>query len=291
MVTTGAVLHGDREHLLGFDPVESPLALQLAGDDPDALAACARIAEAMGYDEVNLNAGCPSERVRKGSFGVCLMERPADVARMVAAMREACSLPVTVKHRVGVQGRDRYQDLRAFVDVVVDAGADRLVIHGRSALPNLSPEHNRKLPPLRREEVLRLRRERPEPRIEWNGEVRDLDEVERTLADFTGVMIGRQAYVRPWLFAEADRRIFHEDVPLPERRAVVEAMAHYAEAHLSRGRRLHDITRHMLGLFAGEPGARAWRRALSQAGQTRNAGPELLLGALEARESDPGRFS
>ncbi len=286
MVSTGALLHGDRERLLAYDPAERPLALQLGGDDPAALATCARLAEEWGYDEVNLNVGCPSARVQQGRFGVCLMANPEVVAAAVGAMRDACLLPVTVKHRIGLAGHDDFEHLLAFVDTVARAGADRFIVHARSAHLDLSPEQNRKVPPLRREVVRRLREERPHLRIEVNGEVRDLDESLRLLADFDGVMIGRRAYVQPWLLAGADARVFGEAPDSPTPGQVVRHMAEYAERWLRQGGRLHDVTRHMLGLFAGQPGARAWRRALSAAGQSRSAEPQLLLDALAAREAE-----
>ena len=256
MVTTSAILRGDRNYLLAFDPEEHPVALQLGGDDPLDLAECARIAEQYDYDELNLNAGCPSERVRKGNFGVCLMERPETVARCVEAMRRACAMPVTVKHRIGVEGRDDFKDLLRFVDIVASAGADRFIVHARSACPNLTPEQNRKVPSLRRDYVHRLKEERPSLRIELNGDIRNLDEAQALRRSLDGTMIGRRAYVQPWLF--------------------VEAMVEYADRHMDRGRPLHDVTRHMLGLLAGEPGARAWRRRLSEISRNKAARPEVL---------------
>ncbi|MEZ4463384.1 MAG: tRNA dihydrouridine(20/20a) synthase DusA [bacterium] len=282
MVTTGALLRGDVERHLGFDPREHPIALQLGGDDPAALAACARLAEARGYDEVNLNVGCPSDRVQQGRFGACLMREPAQVAACVEAMRAATSLPVTVKHRIGVDELDAYDDMRRFVDVVAAAGCARFSVHARKAwLSGLSPRENRTVPPLRYADVYRLKAERPELAIEINGGITTLAEAEAHLALVDAVMIGRAAYDDPWLFAEADARVFGRPGPVRTRADVVRAMAAYAEGWLSGGGRLHHVTRHMLGLFAGVPGGRRFRQILG--GATRpEAGPALLIQALEA---------
>ena len=282
MITTGAVLHGDRDHLLGFDPAERPLALQLGGDDPRELARAARIAADFGYDEVNLNVGCPSERVQQGSFGVCLMARPERVAEAVAAMRSAVALPVTVKHRIGFDQLDRYEDMLRFVDLVAAAGADRFSVHARKAwLQGLDPKANRNVPPLRYEEVHRLKRERPELAVEINGGILDLAAAREHLARVDAVMIGRAAYDDPYLFAAADREIFgDENAPVPSRHEVVEALVPYAARWVAGGGRLQAITRHVLGLFAGRPGARAWRRHLSENAHRDGAGAEILLAAL-----------
>ena len=265
MVHVGAVLHGDRERHLGFDPEERPLALQLGGDDPAALAECARIAEDRGYDEVNLNVGCPSERVQKGSFGVCLMGRPEVVAEAVAAMRRAVSIPVTVKHRIGFDNLDRYEDMLRFVDVVAGAGCRRFAVHARKAwLQGLDPKQNREIPPLRYGDVYRLKEERPELSIEINGGVRSLAAVGRHLERVDGVMIGRAAYDDPFLLARADAEIFRERAAAPTRRQVIEATVRYAESLVSAGEPVHRLTRHMLGLVSARPGARAWRRELTE---------------------------
>ena len=283
MITTGAVLHGDRERLLGFDADERPLALQLGGDDPAALAACARIAAERGYDEVNLNVGCPSERVRKGSFGVCLMERPERVAEAVAAMRAAVPLPVTVKHRIGFDDLDRYEDMARFVDLVAAAGCDRFTVHARKAwLSGLDPKANREVPPLRYDEVYRLKRERPGLAIEINGAVRTLGQVREHLARVDGVMVGRAAYEDPWSLAGADRLLYGEPGEPPTRREVVEALIPYAELQLAGGVPLARIARHLLGLVAARPGARLWRRILSERTHAPDAGVEVLREALAA---------
>jgi tRNA-dihydrouridine synthase A len=283
MITTGAVLHGDRERLLGFDAEERPLVLQLGGDDPAALAACARIAAERGYDEVNLNVGCPSERVQKGSFGVCLMERPERVAAAVAAMRDAVPLPVTVKHRIGFDDLDRYEDMARFVDVVAAAGCDRFIVHARKAwLTGLDPKENREVPPLRYEDVYRLKRERPGLAVEINGGVRTLGEVRDHLARVDGVMVGRAAYEDPWALAGADQLLYGEPGEPPTRREVVESLIPYAERQLARGVPLARIARHLLGLVAACPGARAWRRILSERTHDPGAGAEVLRAALAA---------
>jgi tRNA-dihydrouridine synthase A len=281
MVTTGAILKGaDPERFLAFDPEEQPLALQLGGDDPAELAACARLAEELGYDEVNLNVGCPSERVQRGSFGVCLMAEPARVAAAVAAMRQAVALPVTVKHRIGFDELDRYEDMLRFVDELAAAGCDRFTVHARKAwLRGLSPKENRDVPPLRYEEVYRLKAERPGLAIEVNGGVRNLDEARAHLARVDGVMVGRAAYDDPFALAAADRELYGAAGEPATRRRVVADLVPYAEALVGRGEPVSRLTRHVLGLFAGRPGARAWRRHLSEAAPRQGAGAEVLLEA------------
>ncbi len=283
MVPTGAILHGDRARFLGFDPAEHPLALQLGGAEPEELAACARLAEAQGYDEVNLNVGCPSDRVQQARFGACLMAEPELVARCIAAMRAAVGLPVTVKSRIGIDEQDDYADLLRFVDCVAAAGCRSFTIHARKAwLQGLSPKQNREIPPLHYDRVYRLKAERPELEIVINGGIRSLDEAEVHLAQVDGVMIGRAAYQDPYLLAEADRRLFGDpDLPVG-REAVVEAMIAYARRETARGLPVKCITRHMLGLFNGLPGARAWRRSLSESAHRPGAGPEVIAAALDA---------
>jgi tRNA-dihydrouridine synthase A len=281
MVTTGAILHGPRAELLAFSHIEHPIALQLGGDDPIALSECARIAEGLGYDEVNLNVGCPSDRVQSGRFGACLMADPDRVARGVEAMRSAVAIPVTVKHRIGIDDRDRYEDMLRFVDVVAAAGSDRFSIHARKAwLTGLSPKENRTIPPLRWAEVHRLKRERPSLAVEINGGIETLEQAEEQLAHVDAVMIGRAAYDDPYLFAQVDRRFFGEVEQAPTRREIVERMCEYAEAELARGTKLNRIARHMLNLFTNQQGARAWRRTLSTRSVLPQAGVEVLMQAM-----------
>ena len=285
MIPVWAVLHGDGDRLLAYSPEERPLALQLGGDDPAMLAACARRAEDLGYDEVNLNVGCPSGRVQQGNFGVCLMGRPDRVAEVVEAMRRAVEIPVTVKHRIGFDDLDRYEDMLRFVDRVAGSGCDRFTVHARKAwLSGLNPKQNRNVPPLRYQEVYRLKAERPALEIEINGGIRTLDEVRMHLdRGVDGVMVGRAAYDDPYVLAAADREIFgvasEEGASAPSRREVVEAMVPYAEREVAAGESLHHLTRHLLGLFAGRPGARAWRRHLTEAARGPDAGPSVLLEA------------
>lgn len=281
MVTTGALLHGDRDRHLDFDREERPLALQLGGDDPRELTACARLGADWGYDEINLNVGCPSERVQKGNFGVCLMAEPERVADAVAAMRDAVPLPVSVKHRIGFDDLDRYQDLARFVETVAAAGCDRFTVHARKAwLSGLNPKENRTVPALRYEEVHRLKRDFPDLLVEINGGIRSLARVREHLARVDGVMIGRTAYDEPFLLAAADRELFGAVTVPPSRRAVVGAFLPYVERRLREGVPLHHLTRHLLHLFAGRPGARAWRRALSERAYLPDAGPEVIADAL-----------
>ena len=277
MVTTEAVLKGDRQRLLGFDPEEKPLALQLGGDDPRRLAECARIAEDLGYDEVNLNVGCPSARVQKGRFGACLMAEPHRVADAVAAMRQAVETPVTVKHRIGIDDLDSYDDMRRFVEIVAGSGCDRFSVHARKAwLQGLSPRQNREVPPLRYDDVYRLKRELPELRIEINGGVVSLDQTEQHLRRVDGVMIGRAAYDRPFLFAEVDRRFYCSQHEAPTRRQIIEALVPYVERWHRQGHPVSRITRHVINLFADQPGARYWRRYLSENAYRKSSGPDVV---------------
>jgi tRNA-dihydrouridine synthase A len=264
MLTTGAILHGDRDKLLAFSEVERPLALQLGGDDPAQLAACARIAEDWGYNEVNLNVGCPSDRVQSGHFGACLMARPAHVARCVAAMRQATTLPVTVKHRIGIDGLERYDDLAQFVRTVAQAACDRFIVHARIAvLQGLSPRDNRTVPPLRYADVYRLKNDLSHLVIEINGGITSLEQAGAHLRSVDGVMIGRAAYDNPYLFALADALCFGDEAPPPTRRQVLVAMLPYLESWGAHAPAVGRILRHMLGLFAHQRVAKAWKRVLS----------------------------
>jgi tRNA-dihydrouridine synthase A len=288
MVTTGAVLRGDRARLLGYDPAEHPLALQLGGSEPGELARCAGIAAEFGYDEVNLNVGCPSDRVQSGRFGACLMAEPDLVAECVAAMRAAVNLPVTVKTRIGIDGRDSYEELVDFVARVAMGGCEVFVIHARKAwLNGLSPKENRQIPPLRYEIVHRIKRDFPGLTVVLNGGLTDLDQVAEQLRQVDGVMIGRAAYENPYLLAGVDRRFFGSSAPPSRRHQAIRAFLPYVEAQLRQGTPLHCMTRHILGLFQGVPGARAWRRHLSERACRHGAGVEVLEAALrEVAESD-----
>ena len=281
MVTTGAIVHGNQEHLLGFSPEEHPIAVQLGGDNPKTLAACARIAAEFGYDEVNLNVGCPSDRVQNGSFGACLMATPEKVADAVTAMREAVDLPVTVKHRIGIDDLDSYEHLRGFVGTIAAAGCDRVSVHARKAiLGGLTPKQNRTIPPLRYDDVHRLKRDFPDLAVEINGGLTTLDAAESQLDHVDAVMIGRAAYDTPAIFLDADRRFFGGLAPATSPHDVVRSLFPYIEKMLVRGERLHDMSRHLLTLFAGRPGARAWRRLISENAPRPGAGINLLEQAL-----------
>jgi tRNA-dihydrouridine synthase A len=282
MVTSGALLHGDRERFLGFHQREHPLALQLGGSDPRDLATCARLGEERGFDEINLNLGCPSDRVQSGSFGACLMAAPDLVADCVSAMGDAVSIDVTVKHRIGIDERDSYGDLCDFVGRVAEAGCSTFIVHARKAwLQGLSPKENREIPPLKYPVVHRLKEDFPQLEIIINGGIQSLDSALEQLQKVDGVMIGRQAYQDPWSLLEADRQIFGDDHPLPTRHQVVEQLLPYVEAEFSRGTPVGRITRHILGLFNGRPGARAWRRHISENAHRRGATPEIIRQAAE----------
>ena len=271
MVTSGAILHGPRECLLEFNGDEHPLALQLGGSEPGELARCARLAADRGFDEVNLNAGCPSGRVRDGRFGACLMAEPGRVARCVEAMIAASGLPVTVKTRIGIDHRDRYEDLAGFVSAIAAAGCRTVVIHARKAwLRGLSPKENREIPPLRYDVVYRLKADFPALEIVVNGGIVSIGEVLAHNARVDGSMMGREAYRNPFVLADADRRVFGGAGPEPHRVEVAERMLAYAQREIGRGTRLRRITRHMLGLFHATNGARRWRRHLSIEAPRRN---------------------
>ncbi|NEX91672.1 tRNA dihydrouridine(20/20a) synthase DusA [Caulobacter sp. 17J65-9] len=289
MVTTGAVLHGDRERLLGFSEVEHPVALQLGGSDPKELAQASRIAEDLGYDEVNLNVGCPSDRVQSGRFGACLMREPELVAECMAAMADAVKIPATVKCRIGVDDQAPEESLFRLVDLSAAAGVRVFVVHARKAwLKGLSPKENRDVPPLDYPLVYRLKRERPDLTVVINGGVANLDEAEAHMAHVDGVMLGRAAYHEPALLGEADRRMFGEGADVDPFQAV-EAYRPYIAARLAEGQHLAGITRHMLGLMHGRPGARAWRRILTVESIRPGAGLEVLDRALAAVADMPTR--
>ena len=283
MVTAQAILHGDRERLLGFTPAEKPLVLQVGGDDPTSLATCARLAAEFGYDGINLNVGCPSDRVRSGNFGACLMYQPERVAAAVAAMVAASPLPVSVKHRIGVDDRDRYEDRVDFVSTVAAAGCRHFTVHARKAwLQGLSPKDNRTIPPLRYGDVYRLKQAFPHLWIEINGGITQLHQVRDHLERVDAAMIGRAAYDHPYLFATVDRAFLGATEPGRSRQQVVEAMLPYLETWLGQGLKLNKITRHMLMLFAGQPGSRLWKQQLTEQASRPGAGVEVVTQALAA---------
>jgi tRNA-dihydrouridine synthase A len=279
MVTADAILHGDRDRLLTFEASEHPVALQLGGSDPATSAEAARIAESFGYDEINLNVGCPSDRVQSGRFGACLMKEPELVARSVAAMRKAVALPVTIKCRIGVDDQDPDVALRDLIARAVDVGITCFAVHARKAwLEGLSPKENREVPPLDYQLVYRIKGENPALTIILNGGIQSLDEAQNHLAHVDGVMLGRAAYQNPALLAEIDSRFFG-DAPRPLAATLAE-FSQYVERKLKEGVRLSAMTRHMLGLFHGQPGARAFRRHLSEYAPRDGAGIEVLREAL-----------
>jgi tRNA-dihydrouridine synthase A len=281
MIASTALMHGDRDCLLAFDASEHPLAIQFGGSEPEELARCAAWAEQSGFDEINLNVGCPSNRVQSGRFGACLLLEPERVAACVAAMRQAVSVPVTVKTRIGVDEQDSYDELIRFVSLLQDAGLERLIVHARKAwLQGLSPKQNREVPPLRYDWVYQIKKDVPSLDIHINGGVKTLDEVDTHLERVDGVMLGRAAYHNPYLLADIDRRYAGDSDPPPGRHQIIETLLPYIETELSRGTRLQQITRHILGLFQGRAGARAWRRTLSEHAHQTGAGIEVLEQAL-----------
>jgi tRNA-dihydrouridine synthase A len=289
MITTYAVLLGDRTRLLGFHPDEHPVALQLGGADPDALAECTRIAEDMGYDEVNLNVGCPSMRVQAGRFGVCLMAEPDLVARCVEAMVGAVSLPISVKTRIGIDDQPEGPAVENFVRIVSGAGCERFTIHARKAwLNGLNPQENREIPPLNYDVVYALKERFPELSIGINGGIDDCREADAHLARVDGVMFGRAAYQDCYILSEIDRSFFNSASPPPSRHEVARAMVPYMNEEGARGTPLTAITRHMLGLFQGVPGAKIWRRTLTEGARGSDATPALLERALsQISEQNP----
>ena len=281
MVTTGAILHGDRERLIGFDPAEHPVALQLGGSDPAALAKCARIAADFGYDEINLNVGCPSDRVQEGRFGACLMAEPALVGDCVAAMKAAVALPVTVKSRIGIDEQDPEEALDALTVAVERAGVQALIVHARKAwLSGLSPRENRDIPPLDYDRVFRLKKSHPKLPVILNGGVVTVESAREHLTHVDGVMMGRAAYQEPWRLLSVDPLLFGEAAPYDSLKAAAEALMPYIERQLASGLRLHSIVRHLHGLFQGVPGARAFRRHLATQAVKPGAGVQVLAEAL-----------
>jgi tRNA-dihydrouridine synthase A len=281
MLTTGAVIHGDRARLLGFNGCEHPVALQLGGSDPGQLAEAARIGEQFGYDEINLNVGCPSDRVREGRFGASLMAEPALVAASVAAMKRAVRVPVTVKCRIGIDDQDIEADLDHFARAVVEAGTDALIVHARKAwLDGLSPKENRDIPPLNYDRVYRLKQALAEVPVAINGGILTVEDAAGHLAHLDGVMLGRAAYQQPWRLLDVDRVLFGQEPPRPHMRAALLALADYADEEITRGARLHEITRHVMGAFHQVPGARAFRRFLSQHAVRPGADGDVLREAV-----------
>jgi tRNA-dihydrouridine synthase A len=281
MLGTGAVIHGDRARLLAYDAAEHPLAVQLGGSDPRALGEAARICAALGYDEINLNVGCPSERVRDGRFGACLMEEPALVGDCVAAMKATVRVPVTVKCRLGVDDQDPEEALDAMAEAVEAAGVDALIVHARKAwLDGLSPKDNREIPPLDYARVYRLKAARPRLTVIVNGGIATLEAAAAHLRHVDGAMLGRAAYREPWRLLAVDPLLFGAPSPAPSPRAALELLMPYVARELARGTRLHAITRHVLGLFNGVPGARAFRRHVSTHATKPGAGVEVIADAL-----------
>jgi tRNA-dihydrouridine synthase A len=286
MVTSGAVIHGDREKLLGYSSEEHPIALQLGGSDPKALAECAKIAEDYGYDEININVGCPSDRVQSGKIGACLMAEPELVAECVAAMKNASKLPITVKHRIGIEGGglptiDSYESLAAFVGTVATAGCSSFTVHARIAvLTGLSPKQNREVPPLKYDFVYQLKQDFPELEIALNGGIKSLSETQEHLEHLDGVMIGREAYQNPYCLAGADQSIFAKSFNQATRIEVAEQMIEYVERHIASGGKLQHISRHMLGLFHAQPNGKQWRRYLSEMATKPDANAQVLIEAI-----------
>ncbi|MET0120820.1 MAG: tRNA dihydrouridine(20/20a) synthase DusA [Candidatus Thiodiazotropha sp. 6PLUC9] len=280
MVTTGAILHGHRARFLDFDPSEHPVALQLGGSEPDALAQSAKLGEEWGYDEINLNVGCPSDKVQSGRFGACLMLTPELVADCVKAMCDRVAIDVTVKHRIGVDDHDSYQALCDFVGKVSEAGCKTFIVHARKAwLQGLSPKENREIPPLSYETVHRLKQDFLNLEIIINGGITSLEQVQHNLNHVDGVMIGREAYQNPWILAQADALVFGSEGDLQSRHQIIEALIPFVDRELSAGTPINRITRHILGLFQGLPGARKWRRMLSEEAHKPGSDSDLIYRA------------
>jgi tRNA-dihydrouridine synthase A len=282
MITTGALIYGDYERFLAFDSLEHPVALQLGGSEPAALAQCAKMGEDFGYDEINLNVGCPSDRVKSGRFGACLMLKPELVAECIAAMRQVVKIPVTVKCRIGVDEKDSYEELKHFIKTIAATGCDVFIIHARKAwLNGLSPKQNREIPPLKYEVVRDIKKDFPQLTIVVNGGIGDLSQVEEHLQHVDGAMIGREAYTNPYFLAEIEKKIFSTDADIVTRHEVIAKLIPYLENQLSKKVKLSSMTRHILGLFQGEPGAKLWRRHLSENAYKNGVGIDVVETALE----------
>ncbi|MEZ5536412.1 MAG: tRNA dihydrouridine(20/20a) synthase DusA [Thiolinea sp.] len=282
MVTAGAILHGDAERHLRFHPAEHPLALQLGGSEPADMARCAQIAQSYGYDEVNINVGCPSERVQRGAFGACLMAEPQLIAECVKVMQPEVDIPVTVKHRIGIDDQEDYADMARFVETVADAGCRTFIVHARKAwLKGLSPKENRDIPPLRYELVYELKQAFPELEIIINGGITTIEQCQQHLEQVDGVMVGREAYHNPWMLAQVDALFYGKPAPVSQRKQVLPALYKYVEQQTADGVYLGHISRHILGLFQGLPGAKKWRRHISENAHKPGAGVEVLQAAAE----------
>ena len=282
MITTGALIHGDRQRFLEHHADEYPLAIQLGGSDPEDLATCAVIAEQAGYDEVNLNVGCPSDRVQSGRFGACLMAEPELVAEAISSMSQSVDIPVTVKTRIGIDDKDSYEELTAFIDCVKQAGCNTFIIHARKAwLNGLSPKENREVPPLQYETVYQLKRDFPDLDVIINGGFTTQDDIMEQYQHVDGVMIGRAAYQNPYLLAEIEQVLFANGSPLPSRYEILERFMIYVQQNLDQGVYLGHMTRHILGLFFGQPGARGFRRYISEFAYREGAGVEVIRVAME----------
>lgn len=288
MITTGALLYGDHSHLLNFNQEEHPLALQLGGSDPAALARCATMAEDWGYDEVNLNCGCPSDRVQNNMIGACLMGEPELVAECIARMSDAVKIPVSVKHRIGIDDMEDYEGMANFVSTVASAGCKTFIVHARKAwLKGLSPKENREIPPLQYDKVIQLKRDFPQLEIIINGGINSLDQCENLLENVDGVMLGREIYSNPYLLAEVDQRIYGKRDIRPTRGQVMEQFMRYCEEQIANGVRLNHMTRHILGLYQGIPGARAFRRVISEEAHKNDASIDVLKRAVEMVSQSP----
>lgn len=277
MVTMGAILNGDKNYLLDFSEVESPLALQLGGDNPQKLAECAKIAESWGYDEINLNVGCPSDRVQNGNFGACLMATPEVVAECVSTMKSSVKIPITVKNRIGIDGKESYEDLVSFIKTVSEAGCEKFIVHARIAiLKGLSPKKNRTVPPLRYQDVYDLKQLFPHLTIEINGGIKTIEEMELHLNHVDGVMIGREAYENPCLFADVDKKFFNQEQKTITRREIIENLIPYADDLKKNDLKISKILNHTMGLFVNKQGSKTWKRFMSENIHNKNADSSIL---------------
>lgn len=287
MVTTGALIHGDRQRYLKFNPEEHPVAMQLGGSDPTDLSECAKMVEDMGYDEININVGCPSERVQRGSFGACLMAEPELIAECVEQMRQIVDIPITVKHRIGIDDKDSYAELQHFIRTVASGGCESFIIHARKAwLKGLSPKQNRDIPPLKYDVVYQIKCDFPDLDIVINGGIKTLAECQQHLEHVDGVMMGREVYHNPYILAELDKTLYGADTPLLTRKQILQQFIPYVEDQLSQGVYLKHMSRHLLGLFQGISGAKAWRRHISENSYKVGASIEVLEDAASLVNCD-----